>query len=89
VVGLDRVDGRDSYAAVRAAQAEGRAAGVVQDVADRLEYDEQLRHLGTYPVLDGVPYEATPIRVDGRVLPLRGRAPKLGEHSEEVLREWL
>jgi crotonobetainyl-CoA:carnitine CoA-transferase CaiB-like acyl-CoA transferase len=90
VAGLERAEvGADAYAAVLAAQAEGRAAAVVQDVADRLQFDEQLRHLGTYPVLDGVPFEATPIRIDGRSLPLRHPAPRLGEHTEEVLAQWL
>ncbi|MDQ1438872.1 MAG: hypothetical protein QOK43_2501 [Acidimicrobiaceae bacterium] len=88
VVGLDAVEVarfRDGYAAVRDGQARGAACGVVQDQADRLERDVQLAHMGTYPL----PFEATPIRVDGRVLPIAGPAPRLGQHTEEVLRQWL
>jgi len=84
VVGLESV-GHDAYEAVRDGQARGIACGVVQDVADRLAYDEQLAFLGTYPL----PFEATPIRIDGRALPISGPAPTLGQHTEEVLRQWL
>jgi CoA:oxalate CoA-transferase len=31
----------------------------------------------------------SPLRLDGAPLPLSDRAPELGEHTEEVLREWL
>ena len=86
VVGLDPADvGADAYEAVRAGQAKGAACGVVQDVADRLDHDEQLRWAGAYPL----PFEATPIRIDGRPLPISGPAPRLGEHTEEVLAQWL
>lgn len=89
VVGLDAAEvaasGGDAYAAVRAGQTRGVACGVVQDQADRLAYDEQLAYLGAYPL----PFEATPIRVDGHALPIRGPGPGLGEHTEEVLRQWL
>jgi crotonobetainyl-CoA:carnitine CoA-transferase CaiB-like acyl-CoA transferase len=86
VVGLPPAEvGASAYEAVRAGQARGVACGVVQDQADRLALDEQLRFLGTYPL----PYEATPVRVGGRVLPISRPAPRLGEHTEEVLAEWL
>jgi crotonobetainyl-CoA:carnitine CoA-transferase CaiB-like acyl-CoA transferase len=86
VVGLDAAEvGADAYQAVRAGQAKGAACGVVQDAADRLEHDEQLRWAGTYPL----PFEATPIRIDGRPLPISGPAPRLGQHTEEVLAQWL
>ena len=77
--------GDDAYAAVREGQAAGVACGVVQDMADRLEHDEQLAWAGTYPL----PFEATPIRIDGRPLQISGPAPRLGEHTEEVLAQWL
>lgn len=84
VVGLEQA-GADAYAAVREGQEKGAACGVVQDVADRLEHDEQLRWAGTYPL----PFEATPIRIDGRPLPISGPAPRLGQDTEEVLAQWL
>ena len=94
IVGLDpTADGgdvpADAYAAVAAVQAQGVAAGIVQDVADRVEFDPQLAHLGTYPVIDGFTYEATPIRIDGQILPIRRPGPVLGAHTVEVLRDWL
>lgn len=84
VVGLESV-GHDAYAAVFDGQSRGLPCGVVQDAADRLEHDEQLRWAGTYPL----PFEATPIRIDGLPLPVSGPAPTLGEHTEEVLAQWL
>ena len=86
VVGLPSVGaGQGAYEAVFDGQARGVACGVVQDQADRLGRDEQLAALGLYPL----PFEATPIRVDGRVLPISGPAPTLGQHTEEVLAQWL
>lgn len=79
----------DAYAAVAAAQAGGVAAGVIQGPEQRLARDPQLACLGTYPVVDGNVYEATPIRIDGAALPISGPAPRLGQHTEEVLAEWL
>jgi crotonobetainyl-CoA:carnitine CoA-transferase CaiB-like acyl-CoA transferase len=90
VAGLDHDEvGDDAYAAVGRAQAAGRAASVVQEMADRFERDPQLAHLGTFPVVAGHPYEATPIRIDGRTLPISGPAPALGQHTDEVLAQWL
>jgi crotonobetainyl-CoA:carnitine CoA-transferase CaiB-like acyl-CoA transferase len=90
VVGLEPADvGDDAYAAVEAAQGRGVAAAVVQEMADRFERDPQLAHLGTYPEVEGMAVEATPIRFDGRPLPITGLAPTLGQHTEEVLTEWL
>jgi crotonobetainyl-CoA:carnitine CoA-transferase CaiB-like acyl-CoA transferase len=88
VAGLER-PGADAYAAVFEAQARGAACGVVQDMADRLERDRQLAWAGTYPSVGGAVYEATPIRIDGRGLPISGPGPRLGEHTEEVLAQWL
>jgi crotonobetainyl-CoA:carnitine CoA-transferase CaiB-like acyl-CoA transferase len=86
VVGLSPAEvGDDAYAAVCEGQARGAACGVVQDQADRLAHDAQLAWAGAYPL----PYEATPIRVDGRGLPISGPGPRLGEHTEEVLSQWL
>jgi crotonobetainyl-CoA:carnitine CoA-transferase CaiB-like acyl-CoA transferase len=87
VVGLDSsavAGGGDAYAAVREGQARGVACAVVQSIEDRLDNDEQLAWAGIYPL----PYEATPIRIGGAVLPISGGAPRLGEHTEEVLAQW-
>jgi benzylsuccinate CoA-transferase BbsF subunit len=90
VVGLEADEvGADPYEAVQRAQAGGRAAAVVQDMADRFERDPQLAHLGTFPMVGGHPYEATPIRFDGSTLPISGPAPALGQHTDEVLAQWL
>jgi crotonobetainyl-CoA:carnitine CoA-transferase CaiB-like acyl-CoA transferase len=31
----------------------------------------------------------SPLRIDGAALPVSDRAPLLGEHTQEILREWL
>ena len=87
VVGMEgEID--DAHAAVEAAQAAGRTAGVVQDAADRLSLDPQLAHLALYPEADGFVYERVPIRIGGRPMPVRSPGPALGAHTEEVLSEW-
>jgi alpha-methylacyl-CoA racemase len=48
--------------------------------------DPQLRARGTLVELDGARAVASPVRLDGAPVPLR-RAPRLGEHTAEVLRE--
>jgi crotonobetainyl-CoA:carnitine CoA-transferase CaiB-like acyl-CoA transferase len=42
-----------------------------------------------YPPLGRIPVLAPPIRMHGDGGPLRGRPPRLGEHTREVLSEWL
>lgn len=42
-----------------------------------------------YPGLGPVPVLAPPIRLSGDAMPRRGRPPRLGEHTQEVLSEWL
>jgi len=42
-----------------------------------------------YPGLGPVPVLAPPIRLSGDATPRRGRPPRLGEHTQEVLSEWL
>jgi benzylsuccinate CoA-transferase BbsF subunit len=69
-------------------QAAGIAAGVVQDIADLLDNDPQLRSRPAWVTLDHAklgPFEhqTTPYHLDrtpGRPTP----APLLGEHSEHV-----
>ena len=42
-----------------------------------------------YPGLGAVPVLAPPIRLSEEARPRRGRPPRLGEHTREVLAEWL
>ncbi len=42
-----------------------------------------------YPPLGRIPVLAPPIRMHGDGGPFRGRPPRLGEHTQEVLSEWL
>lgn len=42
-----------------------------------------------YPGLGALPLLAPPIRLTGEGNPQRGRPPRLGEHTGEVLSEWL
>lgn len=42
-----------------------------------------------YPPLGRIPVLAPPIRLQADGNPRRGRPPRLGEHTEEVLAEWL
>jgi len=43
----------------------------------------------THPTAGQVPLLAPPIGMTGDAGPRRGRPPRLGEHTEEVLAEWL
>jgi crotonobetainyl-CoA:carnitine CoA-transferase CaiB-like acyl-CoA transferase len=79
---------RDAHALMQTLQAAGIAAGVVQDVADVLERDPQLRARPAWQTLDHAilgPFEhqTTPYhleRTPGRPTP----APLLGEHTEHI-----
>jgi len=42
-----------------------------------------------YPPLGRIPVLASPIRMHGDGGPSRGRPPRLGEHTQQVLSEWL
>ena len=42
-----------------------------------------------YPGLGAVPVLAPPIRLSEDAMPRRGRPPRVGEHTQEVLSEWL
>lgn len=42
---------------------------------------------GTFAELDGVPHVRLPWTADGEAVPWASRAPKLGEHTVEILRE--
>lgn len=83
---------RSPHDAMRQLQAEGVAAGAVQDIEDLIERDphwrtRQLRYV-EHPVGGVFATHGETIRVDGREAPAK-RAPLLGEHSEQILRERL
>lgn len=82
---------REDHAIVAELQAAGIAAGVVQDAEDLIEKDPQLAHCDAlvsldHPLLGAFGHVATPVRLsrDGQE-PFR--APRMGEHSDEIARE--
>ncbi len=89
----DWTRGRDAWDVVRALQAAGVHAGVVEDLEDMVTRDPHLPHQHLEPVTrDGDGEDGTtflthrqPIRLDGAAPPLRA-SPRMGEHNEEVFR---
>ena len=81
---------RSPHEAMQQLQAEGVPAGAVQDIEDLIERDphwrtRQLRYV-EHPVGGVFATHGETIRVDGREAPAK-RAPLLGEHSDQILRE--
>jgi CoA:oxalate CoA-transferase len=71
----------------------GIPSGPIRSIAD-VAHDPQLDARGMlhrmHPGEDGGFLTAgSPLRIDGAALPLSDRAPRLGEHTQQVLREWL
>ncbi|HWT77315.1 MAG TPA: CoA transferase, partial [Candidatus Methylomirabilis sp.] len=54
----------------------------------QFQVNETVVHV-EYPGLGPVPVLVPPIRLSGDAMPRRGRPPRLGEHTQEVLSEWL
>jgi CoA:oxalate CoA-transferase len=54
----------------------------------QFQANETVTHV-EYPGLGRVPLLSPPVRLSGEATPRRGRPPRLGEHTEEVLSEWL
>lgn len=85
---------RDAYDVMTALQAADVPCGVVQDAAGKVERDEQLAHRAFFVPADHA--EISEQRFEG-VVPLldrtpgsvRAGAPVLGEHTREVLSDWL
>lgn len=79
---------QEDHALVEALQAQGIAAGVVQDIEDLVERDPALQARGAlvtlpHPKLGAFGHVRTPISFSGdRVEPFR--APALGEHNREI-----
>jgi crotonobetainyl-CoA:carnitine CoA-transferase CaiB-like acyl-CoA transferase len=80
--------GQEDHALVAKLQAEGIAAGVLQDIEDLLEHDPQLRARGAlavlaHPKLGPFGHMRTPISFSvDQVTPYR--APGMGEHNREI-----
>ncbi|QIK77806.1 CoA transferase [Sphingomonas piscis] len=81
---------RDDHSIAVQLQAAGVAAGVVQDAEDLIECDPQIAHREAlvtldHPLLGPFGHVATPITLSrDRQQPFR--APRMGEHSEEIAR---
>jgi crotonobetainyl-CoA:carnitine CoA-transferase CaiB-like acyl-CoA transferase len=84
--------GQPEEALLRQLRATGSAAARVQDARDLLA-DPQLRAHRFYEMVDhedGVgmrPLIARPYRIEGSTVTIRGRAPRYGEHNEQILHE--
>ncbi len=84
---------RDAAEIMHCLQAAGVPAGVVQKSSDLLQ-DPQYAHRNFYryydhPVMGHIPYAGHPYRISGYDNAPRGPAPTLGQHSFEVLSEFL
>ena len=79
---------------MRRLEARGVPAGVVQTAADVVDRDPQLRHRGHWvklhhPEMGETIYNAPPMRFSRTPVELKRPAPLLGEHTDEICREWL
>jgi crotonobetainyl-CoA:carnitine CoA-transferase CaiB-like acyl-CoA transferase len=82
---------QNDAALVATLQTQGIAAGVVQDIEDLIEHDDQLAHRHALTALDHPHFGSfghvrTPFTLSRN--PVRPyRAPKIGEHNEEIARD--
>lgn len=86
--------GRQAEALMAELQARGVPAGRVQDAADVVDGDPQLRHRGhwrrlDHPEMGSMAYNALPFRFASGDVGPRTAAPLLGEHTQEVCRDLL
>jgi benzylsuccinate CoA-transferase BbsF subunit len=85
---------RDAHDLCARLQAAGVPAGVVQDAADVVERDPQLRARGhwvrlEHPEMGETLYNAPPFHLTGTPVTLTRPAPLLGQHTREICREVL
>ncbi|HEX2172691.1 MAG TPA: CoA transferase, partial [Dehalococcoidia bacterium] len=85
---------REPWEAARQLQAAGLAAGPVCDAVDLVERDPHLRDRGfwttvDHPEMGPVLVDGSPIRLSRTPGGIRAPAPLLGQHTEQVLREFL
>jgi crotonobetainyl-CoA:carnitine CoA-transferase CaiB-like acyl-CoA transferase len=79
----------DRYHVVQLLQGHGVRAGVVQDARDRLNWDRQLAHRGTYAIFDHPEvgprrHETVGARLSRYPYRAGGAAPLMGEHNDYV-----
>jgi crotonobetainyl-CoA:carnitine CoA-transferase CaiB-like acyl-CoA transferase len=84
----------DRYHVARRLQSHGVRAGVVQDAGDRLNWDRQLAHRGTYAVFEHPEvglrrHETMGAKLSRSPYEPGGSAPLLGEHNHYVFSEVL
>lgn len=84
--------GQDAHALMHALQAEGVPAGAVQNARNLVERDEQLAARGAlvtvdHPEMGPVVYNSPPYKLS-RTPPVIRSAPLIGQHNDEVFREW-
>ena len=84
---------RDAWDAMHYLQSAGVIAGVVEDLEDNVTRDPHLSGHHLVPLQrddEEVSFltHSEPVRVDHRLAPMR-RAPQMGEHTSEILREVL
>ena len=85
---------RDAYEVMTALQAAGVPCGVVQDAADKVERDAQLQHReffvrAGHAEIGEQRFEGPIPRLGRTPGGVSGGAPVLGDHTREVLGEWL
>lgn len=83
---------KDAQALMRALQEKGVPAGVVQNARDLVERDEQIAARGAFvtvdhPEMGPVVYNNPPYKLS-RTPPEIRSAPLIGQHNDEVFREW-
>lgn len=84
--------GQDARKLMYALQAKGVPAGMVQNAKDLVERDEQIAARGAFvtvdhPEMGPVVYNAPPYKLS-RTPPEIRSAPLIGQHNDEVMREW-
>jgi crotonobetainyl-CoA:carnitine CoA-transferase CaiB-like acyl-CoA transferase len=86
--------GLDRFVLARMLQARGICAGPVQNSRDRLDWDPQLAHRGTYAVFEHPEagrrrHETVGARLSEHAYRAKAAAPLMGEHTEHALRDLL